>query len=221
MMVSSRNLLYVGGNSVDSNENVYASGFWKTSGKIVLVYDSSGGFTNSLSLPTNTSSYVMKFNSSGRYAWTSLFYSTMDIETTHFTRGIASSVDGTSLFVAGNYDGTKTTNYIRNADGSPGIPIVVTPTSSSRDAILIKFTSDTGRSIWYLTVTGMGLDSGVSVTTDSSGYVYFSGYYTGEDVVIRDGLGSVYNTYRPVSTSSQVAFHIKVSGLNGSLVTVT
>jgi hypothetical protein len=219
MMISSRNLIYVGGISVDYNENVYASGFLQTSGTRVSVYDSSGGFI--LSLPTNNSSYVVKFDSSGRYAWMSLFYSTTGIETTHFTRGIASSVDGTSLFVAGDYDGTKTTNYIRNANGSPGIPIVVTPTSSSRDAILIKFTSDTGRSIWYLTVTGMGFDSGVSVTTDSSGYVYFSGYYTGEDAVIRDGLGSVYNTYRPVSTSSQVAFHIKVSGLNGSLVTVT
>jgi hypothetical protein len=67
----------------------------------------------------------------------------------------------------------------------------------------------------------MTYDGGVSVTTDSSGYVYFSGYYTGEGVVIRDGMGSVYNTYRPVSLATQIAFHIKISGLNGSLVTVT
>jgi hypothetical protein len=220
MMISSENLLYVGGISVDSNENVYASGFWRTSGRGVYVYDSSG-ITTRLLIPKNNSSYVMKFNSSGRYAWTSLFYSTTGIETTQFTRGNASSVDGTSLFVAGNYDGTSTTNYIRNGDGTPGIPIFVTPTSSSRDAILIRFTSDTGRSMWYLTVSGMSYDGGVSVTTDSSGYVYFSGYYTGEGVVIRDGMGSVYNTYRPVSLATQVAFHIKISGLNGSLVTVT
>lgn len=218
MMISSANLLYVGCISVDPSENVYATGFWETYGNRVSVYDSSG--TNQLVLPTNNSSYIMKFDSSGKYVWTALFYSTSGSESTNFSR-VVSSVDGTSIFVTGSYNGSGGTSYIRNADYSNGIPIIVTPTSSTRDAIFIKLTADTGISQWYVTVTGLGDDSGVSITTDVQGYVYFSGYYTGDGVVIRDGLGSVYNTYNPVSPATQVAFHIKVSGLNGSLVTVT
>jgi hypothetical protein len=218
VMITTIDLVYNGGISVDLNDNLYAAG--KAQGYL-SVYDTSGTEIV-IGQPTSTYyySYLAKFNSNGRYSWMAFFYSTSNSMTNNFKQ-TAASFDGTSVFAAGLFDAIHGTNIILNGNNTQGVPIVVTPTSSISDAILVKFSSGIGVSQWYVTVTGIGLDSAGAVTTDMNGYVYLSGYYTGGKAIIRDGLGSVYNTYTPLTQSTQVAFNIKLNGLNGSLVTVS
>jgi Tfp pilus assembly protein PilZ len=157
------------GVSTDSNNNVYVTG-QGVSGASLTIFNSNGSTFGTIANSGGTDVFVAKYNSSGNVQWAARIASTgTDI-------GYAIAADsGGNVYVTGQ-GGSGVTVSAFNSDGTA---FSTTNTNiGGTDIFLVKYDT-TGTVQWIARLGGTGTDIGYSVTTDSAGDVYISGYYTG------------------------------------------
>jgi hypothetical protein len=152
---------FVGGTgksvSVDSSGNVYITGNFESS-----TIDFGGGAL------TNAGWYdifLAKFDSNGNHKWSKRFGGSSD------DWGNSVSVDSSGNVYITGYFSSSTIDFgggaLTNAGGA--------------DIFLAKFASD-GTPLWSKRFGGSGNDYGQSVSVDSSGYVYITGYFNSSTI---------------------------------------
>ena len=146
--------------SVDGSGNVYTTGFFFGTAD----FDPGPGVSNLTSNGT-VDMFIQKLSSSGNLIWAKSF-------------GGTSVDDGQSILVDG-LGNVYTTGYFQGtADFDPG-PGVSNLTSNGLEDIFIQKLSSSGNLIWAKSFGGTDSDEGRSISIDSSGNVYTTGYFEG------------------------------------------
>lgn len=137
--------------AVDASGNVYITGSY------VGAIDFGTG-----PLPTATANecYVAKFNSSGVCQWAVGFPAGTGNDV-----GNAIVTDGTSVYVAGSYNGTLT------------VPPLAPVTGTGIEGFVAKLSAATGAGIWVTDFGGASTDNAQALCLDGSGNVYVSGNF--------------------------------------------
>ena len=143
--------------SADSSGNVYITGFFKSS-----TIDFGGGALNNAG---GWDTYLAKFDSNGSLQWSKRFGGNAD--DWGYYVSAASSGD---VYITGWYSSSDINfggNSLTNGGG--------------RDIFLARFGSN-GNHIWSKSFGGNSYDEGRSVSVDSSGNVYGTGYFQGSNI---------------------------------------
>ncbi len=153
--------------AVDQSGNVYTTGSFKyTNGSVDFNASSSPA---DIETPKDLDIFIMKTNSDGSYGWT------RSIGGTYADEGYGIATDPTgNVYVTGKWRGTNVyfdrelNADLKNSAGSVGYDIFIT-----------KINSD-GTYGWSKSVGSSGnynSEYGVDIATDSSGNIYYTGYY--------------------------------------------
>lgn len=186
---SSASSNYGRGIALDSNNNVYAVGYYQN-GPINL--------GNGVILPAATASfdaYLIKYNNSGTAQWVKRVNSTGP----DYGYGIA--IDSTNnIYVSGAYQGfVNLTNNV----------VLPVPTGGS-DAFIVKYSS-TGVPQWSKRVNSSLSDSANAIALDSSNNVFTTGYYMGGIIALGNGVTL------PASSGSEDVFIVKLDSSGTAL----
>ena len=208
------------GNSiiVDVNGNVYVTGYYlSTAGTVTLRNLDTTASASSYSLPisvgVNADAFIVKYNSSGSVVGYSY------INGSGGDSGQSLAVDSSgNLYVTGIYRSTGNAT-IRNIDATASTTSYILPGgSASDDAFIIKYNSS-GSVVAYSYINGTSGDSGQSLTVDSSGNLYVTGYYASTGTVTIRNLDTTASTsvYSLPIASGGDGFVIKYNS-SGSVV---
>ncbi len=175
------------GNAVacDKSGNMYLGGNYNGSSVYIRSATSSNVYSNIGTLPesSNVTGFVVRFSPTGDYTAPTQAYSTFAriVDGSGSDVGNSVAVDSSgNVYLAGNYAGTP------NIKNSSGTTIATLPTASNAAAFVSKFDSN-GAYQYSRIADGTGGDSGQSVTRDSSGNMYFAGFYgSGSTIQIRN-----------------------------------
>jgi hypothetical protein len=207
------------GNSVavDAGGNVYVTGSYTSTTTATL--RNMNGTASAYSLPATNSGttdvFIIKYNSSGSVVAYSYINGTVA------DSGQSLTVDSSgNLYVTGSYTSTGTVT-IRNLDTTASASAYSLPASSGGvpDAFIIKYNSS-GSVVAYSYINGTVADSGQSLTVDSSGNLYVTGYYySGSTVTLRnlDTTASTSAYTLPIVAGQRDAFIVKYNS-SGSVV---
>jgi hypothetical protein len=214
------------GNSIatDSSGNVYVTGSYNSSLLTINNFSSNpvtpGGAINITSYGTLSTSgvsfdtYIVKYNTNGLVQWAT------SIGGTDSDSGNSIATDSSgNVYVIGNYISTVLTiNSFLSGGGGGAINITPYGTlsnSGNQDTFIVKYTTN-GLVQWATSIGGTGSDIGNSITTDSSGNVYVTGFYNSTVLTINSflsggGGGAINITpYGTLSNSgNQDAFIVK------------
>jgi hypothetical protein len=147
--------------AVDGSEDVYLTGYFSS---INADFDPSAGTDNHSSAGLEDI-FLTKINFDGTYGWTK----TMGGTDQDFGQSVA--VDGSdNVYITGYFSGT--------ADFDPGASTDNHTSNGLEDIFLTKINSD-GSYGFTKIMGGTDQDFGQSVTTDSYGNVYITGYFSG------------------------------------------
>jgi hypothetical protein len=149
------------GNSVttDTSGNIYLTGYFQGT----VDFNPSGTADNHTS-NGSIDIFLTKINSDGSYGWTKTMGGT------DYDDGYSVTTDSSgNIYLTGNFYGTA--NF--NPDGTDNHT-----SNGSGDIFLTRINSD-GSYGWTKTMGGTGGDIGTSVTTDSSGNIYLTGWFRG------------------------------------------
>jgi hypothetical protein len=175
--------VYANAVTTDSSGNIYVVGSYNNGG----VFTASGG-TTSATLPTSGESantFVVKYDTTGEPLWARA----LNGVNTNISAGIA--VDSTNnIYITGTYAGTL---VIRNADNTTFLSS--SGPGNQWDVGVVKYSSD-GTPQWLRRMGGVGDDRGLSVSSDNSGNVYVTGFYTTNTLTVFNGNGTA-----PAATS--------------------
>jgi len=159
------------GNSiaVDSSGNVYTTGYFQGT----VDFDPGAGTTN-LTSAGAYDIFVLKLDSTGSLLWAKSFS--------------GSSFDlGRSIAVDSSGNVYTTGNFLSTVDFDPGVG-VTNLTSAGSDDVFVSKLDSTGSLLWAKSFGGSSIDTGYSITVDSSGSIYTTGLF--EDTVDFDpGVG--------------------------------
>ena len=144
---------------LDSNKSVFVCGS----------FNSTADFDPSSSTSNHTSSgdidgYLVKLDSSGNFKWAT----TMGGNGSDKTAQIASSPYG-QIYLTGYFSST--------ADFGSGSSKIQLTSNGDRDIFIAKL-NKSGNYIWAKKVGGVGLDEGISITSDLIGNSYIAGKYS-------------------------------------------
>jgi hypothetical protein len=141
------------GISIDSDGNVFATGYFSGT----VDFDDAGGTDNQ----TGTF-FITKYNSDGSYGWTRAFGSSTGYD--------IYIDDNDNIFTTGSFTGTVDFDYTGGTDNK-------TP-SSSQSTFITKHNSD-GSYGWTRTFGNSSTSISNGISTDSSGNVFATGYFSG------------------------------------------
>ena len=116
-------------------------------------------------LPGARGGFITKLNSSGGLLWDSAFQS----DNTTLVRDLALDVSS-NIFATGDFYGTT--------DFDPSASVATRTTAGNGDVFVLKLDS-AGNFGWVDTFGGTGLDAGMGIAVDTSGYIYLAGIYSG------------------------------------------
>jgi len=147
---------------VDGSGNIHTTG--RFSGTVD--FDSGDGIANLTSGGTGSDDvYIAKFDSLGNYIWAK------NVGGSSGDHGHSLTVDSTgNVYATGYFGGT--------ADFDPGAGTVNLTSSGSEDIFILKLNS-TGNYIWAKRIGGSSQDRGYSISVDSTGNTYVTGYFKG------------------------------------------
>ena len=149
--------------SVDSSGNVYITGSFYSP-----TIDFGGG---SLTNAGNADIFLAKFDSNGKHLWSKRFGGS------DWDEGTSVSLDSSGNVYITGYSGSSTIDF---GGGS------LTNTGNA-DIFLAKFDSD-GKHLWSKRFGGNDYDYSYSVSVDSSGNVYITGYFRSSTIDFGGGL---------------------------------
>jgi hypothetical protein len=169
------------GISADSSGNVYVTGYCTGTGTVFAATAGTGGNLNGTDIAiANTGSqdaFIVKYASDGLPIWVRRIAGTSN------DQGLGISTDSSSnVYVTGYCTGTGT---VFAADGTTAAFTLAN--AGGEDGFIVKYDTS-GTPLWYTLIAGTGADRGQGISTDSSGNVYATGYYTGNVVVRSAGL---------------------------------
>jgi len=156
---------------------------------------------------------------SGQVGWAAKLSSTSTGN--DYANAIAADSNG-NVFVSGFYQGSSFTAY--NAFGGVGPSLAYTGAS---DGFLVKY-SPTGLVVWMASITGTATQAavGTAATTDSSGNVFLTGYYSGT-LTLYSASKLTSNTLTNAggsdafiakySTSGNILWSARIAGTSGDL----
>ena len=146
--------------AVDSLGNVYTAGFFAQT----TDFDPGAG-TFTLTSLGSQDVFVSKLNSAGEFVWAKRFGNT------GADRAYSMAVDSSgNVYTVGFFEGT--------VDFDPGAGTANLTSAGSSDVFVSKLDSN-GAFVWGKRFGGAGGEDGRSVSVDSSGNVYSTGYFSG------------------------------------------
>lgn len=156
----------VGGSGIDlGNEiafdaagNVFVAGSFEGT----VDFDPGAGTAN-LTSQTAASSFILKLNASGTYAWAKTIGSNLGTS----AEGLTVSAGGV-VHVGGNFAGT--------ADLDPGAGTTTAITTGNIDVYLVELDSS-GDFNWGIDFGSSGLDGCAALAEDANGSIYMTGYF--------------------------------------------
>jgi hypothetical protein len=170
--------------SVDGSGNLYVTGYYDSYPFLTLYNSDGSAFANTLINSGNNDCFVAKYNTSGTVQWGAR------IAGTGYEAGNAISDDGSgNLYVTGYYDSDPLTLY--NSDDSAFANTL--PNSGLYDCFVAKYNTS-GTVQWGARIVGTGDEAGNSLSVDSSGNLYVTGYYTSNPVTLYNSDGSAFAT---------------------------
>jgi hypothetical protein len=183
---------------VDSDGNVYMSGFLNATATIYNANNTSSGLT--LSWTGNNAAFLVKFNSSGQAQWG------VRVDSTALEQALSCAVDSTgNAYMSGYYQASPT---IFNANNTSSGLTLRSSSGGTNAAFVVKYNS-TGQAQWAVSVDGAGDDQGLSCAVDGIGNVYLAGYYTTSSATIYNAGNSASALTMPATSGTGAAFVVK------------
>jgi hypothetical protein len=166
----------------DSSNNIYVAGYYTTGSSTIRYVNSSNVVSNVATLPVpigNLVAYVSKFDSSGTYQYSRI------VDGTGSEIGYSVACDSSgNMYLAGFYSiGSPIIRYVNSSNVVSNVATLPAPLGSDV-AFVSKFDSS-GTYQYSRIVDGGQSDTSYSVTCDSSGNMYFTGYYYSTAPTIR------------------------------------
>ncbi len=160
--------------NVDSQDNIYISGYYTATYSITIKDASGTSQSNSaITLSTRTTQAVclIKYNSSGIAQWATYFDGTGTIDQSN---GLyIDSYD--NIYSIGQYSSSPTSVPLQNASGiTQSASLYSLPISVGNDTFVVKYDAN-GQVLWGTVITSTGSDYGYYITGDSSGNIYITG----------------------------------------------
>jgi hypothetical protein len=190
------------GNSIstDSLGNVYVTGYFNDAS--LKIYDASAhkyidGVTSDLSLSnigllgTGNDVFIVKYDTSGNYCWaTQMGGNSSDAGTSISTDSLG------NVYVTGYFYDTSLNIYDASAhkyiDGGASDLSLSKVTGGIQDTFIVKYDTN-GVYKWATQMGGTSWDIGTSISTDSLGNVYVTGYFNDTSLNIYDASAHKYN----------------------------
>ena len=180
------------GVATDSSGNVFVTGSYSQT--LLTLYNSGETQTKTLALPTSGATFIAKYSSDG----TSVMWAARIAGPSGSSgagRSVATDSSG-NLFVTGYYNGTSFTVYNSGETQTKTLP----SSGVNLNGFLAKYSSDGTSVMWAAYIGGStGNCIAYGVTTDSSGNVFITGYFSLTVILYNSGatssksLGSVGN----------------------------
>ena len=189
--------------ATDSSNSVYVSGYYNNSANIYRINSSNVSTTlGILPIPVSGSyaAFVTKLDSSGNYQYSCLVDSS-STEASLFCTCDASN----NMYFTGYYNGTASVYFVNSSNVSTNVGTL--PTSAGGQALFVTKFNSTGTYQYSRIIDGTGNDNAYSVTCDSSGNIYVSGYYDTAAPTIKDQSGTSLGTLP--APSGTAAFVVK------------
>jgi ABC-type uncharacterized transport system permease subunit len=166
------------GITVDTSGNIYVTGYYNSTAttQINNLTLSSTPVSSGFTFPASSqlAAFVLKYNSGGTLLGSMLLDGTIG----DIGYGITTDSSG-NMYVTGSYNSTATTQInnlaLSSTPVSSGFTLPATSTNGS--AFVLKYNSG-GTLTGSMILDGTNNDVGYSITTDSSGNMYMTGYYT-------------------------------------------
>ena len=191
--------------TVDSSGNVYVAGQYSTAAPTIYSASGNSSVNSGLTLATpgtNPSAFLVQYTAAGVATWA------VAMVGSGVSTDVALSVTTDALnnvIVVGSYDTSSPIIY--NAGNSASSYTLPSPNNIA--AFIVKY-NYAGTVQWCTSIDGIGNDSNTSVTTDSSGNIYVSGYYTlgSPTIYAASGTTTAISTITLPSVTSSAAYAI-------------
>ncbi|MDJ1185390.1 SBBP repeat-containing protein [Roseofilum casamattae] len=161
------------GLDVDSNGNVYVTGFFKET------IDLDGDGVIDLTSLGSDDAYIAKYSNDGILTWVKSFGN--------------SGSDKANSIVIDNNDNSLLTGSFQGSLDLDGDGTVDLTSTGGFDSYIVKY-SDDGSLLWATQIGGNGHDYGDDITTDDNSNVYITGNFTGSIDVEGDDITDITST---------------------------
>jgi hypothetical protein len=185
---------------IDNNNNVYAAGYYNSTGSINIYNADDNEINNPILLPSTTSEavFAVKYDTDGKVKWATTIDGT---GTDEEGRGIVMDADG-NTYVTGWYSSSSAVT-VRDAGSTSSTSNVTLPIASSISAFLVKYDTN-GVSQWATRIDGTGTDKSYGISLDNSSNIYITGeYYSTTTTTLYDADGgNENNIVLPISSGT-------------------
>jgi hypothetical protein len=165
------------GIAADSSGNIYVTGGFAG---VNVDFDSGAG-TDLKDSNGGTDIFITKINSDGSYGWTRVMGGPVVVSGDDSGYSISTDLSG-NIYTTGYFLGT-------DIDFDPDGAHDLKTSNGGTDIFITKINSD-GSYGWTKTIGGTDSDVGNSITNDSSGNVYTTGYFSETNVDFNFGVGN-------------------------------
>ncbi len=187
----------------DSSGNMYLAGYYSTA---ATIKDQAGTSLGTLPTASGQAAFVCKFNSSGTYQYSRI------VDGSGSEQGLGVACDSSGNMYLSGFCGASASIIDQNSSVLGYFPAQTT----TQNGFVIKFDSNgnyapiqrTSTATFSRIVDGTSLDEGLGVACDSSGNMYFAGYYLGTPT-IKDQAGTSLGTLPTASGVTIGAFVCK------------
>lgn len=187
------------GISTDSLGNVYVIGSYASAP--VNVYNANGISFGTLSkLGGNGDVFIAKYNSNGSVQWMARMGGTSD----DYGNDIAVDSSG-NVYVIGYF--TSSSFLIFNSNNTQFGTTLANSGSFDQNVFVVKYDTN-GTVQWGTRIGGTSSDQGNSITTDTSGNIYVTGYFASSILTVYNNGGSTFGTLSNAATGND-AFIVK------------
>ena len=167
------------GITTDTSGNMYVTGRYFSAGSTVTINNlalNSSLVPSGYTLPSGSRGimFILQYDSTGKFAKRAIL---SGVGTSNYLYSITTDTSG-NMYVTGQYSsaaGTLTINNLALSSSSSPSGYVL-PTVSTNAVFVLKYDS-TGTLAGFTVINGTGLDTGYSITTDTSGNIYVTGVY--------------------------------------------
>ena len=166
--------------SADADGNVYATGYFTHAAQVNSYNGIIGGAPSMSSFGTlggdgnGSDAYIVKYNTDGGVLWaTTIGKAGFDKGT-----GIATDYFG-NIYATGNFTGSISINDFSTVSSGQILTssFGVLSGKGQQDTYIVRYNS-TGKAIWATSISGVNMDQGTDIATDTYGNVYATGYFT-------------------------------------------
>jgi sugar lactone lactonase YvrE len=172
---------YGRGIAVDSDGNVYVTGYCRSS--TLTLYSENESTTKTLANSGDHDVFIAKYSTDGNVLWAARIGGTIY----EYGYGIAVDSDG-NVYVVGVYYSNPI--YLYDKDGVARKSLA---NSGNSDVYIAKYSTD-GNVTWATRIGGTSYNSGYSIAVDSDGNVYVTGYYRSNPVYLYNENGTTGTT---------------------------